>query len=120
MHVNVIRDLIEIHTLLDVFSHDLTRIPRWREVTNAQRLDEFSPASSEKFSTNGTERKLPNRLFCGLPVLLRLGASAPAPPQIHCAEPGADEQQRRRFGYRGAVVELVADTVGVDPDPWQV
>ena len=37
------RDLIEIHTLLDVFSHDLTRIPRWREVTNAERLNEFSP-----------------------------------------------------------------------------
>jgi hypothetical protein len=42
------RDLIEIHTLLDVFSHDLTRIPRWREVTNAERLDEFSPAKLRK------------------------------------------------------------------------
>jgi hypothetical protein len=63
---------------------------------------------------------LPARFFCGLPVRIRLGASAPAPPpQIHCAEPGSDEQQRRRFGYRGAVIELVADTVGVDPlDPW--
>ena len=42
------RDLIEIHTLLDVFSHDLTRIQRWREVTNAERLDEFSPGKLRK------------------------------------------------------------------------
>jgi len=37
------RDLIEIHTLLDVFSHDPSRIARWREVTNEERLREFSP-----------------------------------------------------------------------------
>ena len=42
------RDLIEIHTLLDVFSQDLARISRWREVTNAERLDEFSPGKLRK------------------------------------------------------------------------
>lgn len=37
------RGLIEIHTLLDVFSHDPSLIARWREVTNEERLREFSP-----------------------------------------------------------------------------
>jgi hypothetical protein len=38
------RDLIEMHTLLDVFSHDLKLIARWRVVTNRERKREFSPA----------------------------------------------------------------------------
>jgi hypothetical protein len=37
------RDLIETHALLDVFSHDLTRLSRWRVVTNDERIKEFSP-----------------------------------------------------------------------------
>lgn len=51
------RDLIEIHTLLDVFSHDLTRIPRWCEVTNAERLDEFAPSKLRRIleERDGTE-----------------------------------------------------------------
>lgn len=44
----LMRDLVEVGTLLDYFTVQPEKIARWREVSNAERLQEFKPSDLRK------------------------------------------------------------------------
>jgi hypothetical protein len=44
----LMRDLVEIHTLLDYFTAQPEKIDRWSKVTNAERVREFRPSELRK------------------------------------------------------------------------